>query len=240
MRFKVRLGLKQDRFRCIEAPWPTSRGERYFVLTQEAFAPKTVPGVSVAGGHSSAFVQVKYSESTPSVSQPRRTLIRVQRHLGVVVLQEEVTQAFQSATDGRLTQASGASASLHLERMVHLRNLTVHWNPEEGMQQVMAEVVAPKSGILYAGLGYDLPSQVQNNGGGEKAKKLSVRSQMTGKVLKVLVAPGAVVETDTPLVVIEAMKMENRVFASRGGKVLSVAVKAGDLVQNGKELLTIE
>jgi biotin carboxyl carrier protein len=182
----------------------------------------------------------RYLVHTRSSTNPDcpRTMIGVHRALGVVVMQDELLPAQSPKNSAEKSQDS--SPPLRLERMVRLRHLAVHWNPEEGMQQVMAEVVTHRSGILYAGLGYDLPAQAQNNGTHDKAKKLSVRAQMTGKVLQVLVAPGTEVSAETPLLVIEAMKMENRVFPARGGKVLSVSVKVGDLVQFGKELLTIE
>lgn len=208
MRFKVSLGFKKDKQSIVEAPWPTGRGERYFVRTSE-----------------SGKIEIP------------RTSMRVHKALGVVVMEDEVSSPERSQGVQSPPQSSSA---LRLERMVRIRHLNVHWNPEEGFQQVMAELVTNKSGILYAGLGYDLPTQAQNNGNNDKAKKLTIRSQMTGKVLQVLVAPGAMVTPETPLVVIEAMKMENRVFPSRAGKVLSVSAKVGDLVQHGKELLTIE
>ena len=68
---------------------------------------------------------------------------------------------------------------------------------------------------------------------------LQIRSQITGKVLAVLVTPGAVVEAGAPLLVVEAMKMENKIFAPQPGVVKSIAVKAGDAVQTGKELLRL-
>lgn len=89
---------------------------------------------------------------------------------------------------------------------------------------------------LKATVGIDIPGQNHR----EKANRDQVvRSQITGKVLKVLVKPGDAVAQGQALLTIEAMKMENRVFAALPGKVLSVAVKDGDAVQTGKELLRI-
>ncbi len=67
-----------------------------------------------------------------------------------------------------------------------------------------------------------------------------VRSPMPGKVVKVLVAPGDVVKSGTPVVVVEAMKMENELRAPRDGKVQEVKVKEGQAVEANQPLVTIE
>jgi biotin carboxyl carrier protein len=67
-----------------------------------------------------------------------------------------------------------------------------------------------------------------------------VRSQMAGKVLDVLVAAGDEVEAGRPLLVIEAMKMENEVRSPRQGTVRSVAVRPGQPVETGAELVVVE
>ncbi|HEY3055938.1 MAG TPA: acetyl-CoA carboxylase biotin carboxyl carrier protein subunit [Thermoanaerobaculia bacterium] len=68
----------------------------------------------------------------------------------------------------------------------------------------------------------------------------SMAAPMPGAVLKILVAPGDVVKKGTPLVVLEAMKMEHQIVASRDGKVVSIECKEGELVQPGIELVTLE
>ncbi len=68
----------------------------------------------------------------------------------------------------------------------------------------------------------------------------AVTSPMPGKIVKVAVKVGdEVVERDL-LVVLEAMKMEHRIEASRNGTVKSVAVAPGALVTGGATLLEIE
>ena len=65
-------------------------------------------------------------------------------------------------------------------------------------------------------------------------------SQMPGKVARVLVAEGDRVESGQGVVVVEAMKMENEITASRAGVVRTVAVEPGQPVENGALLLIIE
>ena len=63
---------------------------------------------------------------------------------------------------------------------------------------------------------------------------------MPGKIVKVLVKPGDAVVARQGLVVIEAMKMENELRASREGQVKDVHVAEGDLVETGRLLTVIE
>jgi pyruvate carboxylase subunit B len=63
---------------------------------------------------------------------------------------------------------------------------------------------------------------------------------MPGLVLRVLVAPGQEVQPGQGLVVLEAMKMENELRATVGGRVKGVLVEAGMAVDKGKVLLEFE
>ncbi|NIE68438.1 acetyl/propionyl/methylcrotonyl-CoA carboxylase subunit alpha [Burkholderia sp. Ax-1719] len=63
---------------------------------------------------------------------------------------------------------------------------------------------------------------------------------MPGKVIAVLVEPGAVVEKGTPLIVMEAMKMEHTIGAPAAGKVTEVLYGVGDQVADGAQLLMLE
>ncbi len=66
-----------------------------------------------------------------------------------------------------------------------------------------------------------------------------VRSPMPGRIVKILVAKGDVVEVDAPLVVVEAMKMENELRATRAGTVSDVFVATGDTVDGGTKLVAL-
>jgi biotin carboxyl carrier protein len=67
-----------------------------------------------------------------------------------------------------------------------------------------------------------------------------VRSPMPGKVVKVLVKAGEEVKAGAPVVVVEAMKMENELRAPRDGKVREVKVQEGQAVEANQTLATIE
>jgi len=68
----------------------------------------------------------------------------------------------------------------------------------------------------------------------------TVAAPMPGKVVRVLVAPGDTVAAGQGLVVVEAMKMQNEMKASRAGRILSVTVKEGATVAAGEVLATME
>jgi biotin carboxyl carrier protein len=67
-----------------------------------------------------------------------------------------------------------------------------------------------------------------------------VRAPLAGTIISVLVEPGAKVEEDDELVVVEALKMENPVCAPCGGTVKEIRVKKGDKVEEDAVLLVIE
>jgi len=70
--------------------------------------------------------------------------------------------------------------------------------------------------------------------------KHEVRPLMPGRVVAVLVTTGDAVRKGQPLVVLEAMKMQNEVPAPAAGKVAVVRKRAGDSVTPADVLLEIE
>ncbi|HJG36246.1 biotin/lipoyl-containing protein, partial [Enorma phocaeensis] len=62
---------------------------------------------------------------------------------------------------------------------------------------------------------------------------------MPGKIVDVRVAVGDRVEVNQPVMVLEAMKMENEVVAETAGTVASIGVAKGDMVNPGDELFSI-
>ena len=66
-----------------------------------------------------------------------------------------------------------------------------------------------------------------------------VESPMPGTVLDIKVANGATVNEGDPVVILEAMKMENEINAPCSGTVTSICVNKGDSVDSGTVLVTI-
>ncbi len=69
--------------------------------------------------------------------------------------------------------------------------------------------------------------------------ELVVKAPIPGLVVKVLVSEGEDIPEDHPLVILEAMKMENEIRSLRAGVVRSVDVVAGQRVEQGAALLVL-
>jgi biotin carboxyl carrier protein len=67
-----------------------------------------------------------------------------------------------------------------------------------------------------------------------------VRSIMAGKVLEVMVQEGATVAQGDPLLVIEAMKMENEIRSPKDGTITQIQITPGQTIESGTDLLTVE
>ncbi|WP_231182844.1 acetyl-CoA carboxylase biotin carboxylase subunit [Haladaptatus sp. DYF46] len=95
-----------------------------------------------------------------------------------------------------------------------------------------------------------------NSGGGQKPKPAggssdggetvvdaegeTVSAEMQGTILDVKVSEGDEIEPGDVVCVLEAMKMENDVVASRGGTVTQVAVSEGESVDMGDVLVVVD
>lgn len=66
-----------------------------------------------------------------------------------------------------------------------------------------------------------------------------VKSPMPGNILKINVAPGQKVEEGDVLMILEAMKMENEIVATKSGTVAQIAVSKGAVVETGAPLVVI-
>ena len=67
-----------------------------------------------------------------------------------------------------------------------------------------------------------------------------LRALIPGVVAEIGVAPGQAVRKGETLVILEAMKMLNRIAAPADGRVKSLAVTAGEKVSKGQALAEIE
>lgn len=66
-----------------------------------------------------------------------------------------------------------------------------------------------------------------------------VTAPLSGNIWKVQVAAGQQVNEGDTLLILEAMKMETQIVASKSGTVASISVKQGDAVKVGDQLATI-
>jgi glutaconyl-CoA/methylmalonyl-CoA decarboxylase subunit gamma len=67
----------------------------------------------------------------------------------------------------------------------------------------------------------------------------AVKSVMPGVVVKLLVKPGDAVEKGQPLLILEAMKMQNEIAAPSAGVVHALHVREKEAVASGARLVTL-
>jgi len=95
--------------------------------------------------------------------------------------------------------------------------------------------------------GHEVPLRWQKSryllSGGRKqtgSKDSSVRAVMPGQVTKIYVRSGDVVKKGDPLIIIEAMKMENDITSPVNATVDNVAVSKGTSVETGELLISFK
>jgi biotin carboxyl carrier protein len=76
--------------------------------------------------------------------------------------------------------------------------------------------------------------------GGHDHGSAEIVSPMPGKVVRVLVENGAMVEAGAGVIVVEAMKMQNEMKAPKTGVVVAINAEAGASVNAGDVLVVIE
>ncbi|WP_374000910.1 acetyl-CoA carboxylase biotin carboxyl carrier protein subunit [Bdellovibrio bacteriovorus] len=67
-----------------------------------------------------------------------------------------------------------------------------------------------------------------------------LKSGMPGKIIEIFAKEGEIVKANKPLLIMEAMKMENEMRASRDVKIKEIRVKQGDSVESGAVLIKFE
>lgn len=70
--------------------------------------------------------------------------------------------------------------------------------------------------------------------------RITVKSEITGKVWKVTAIPGQALAEDDPIVILESMKMEIPVPAPVDCKLIEIIVNEGDGVSEGDIIAYVE
>ena len=116
-----------------------------------------------------------------------------------------------------------------------------------GVRVSLAPGSAPGEMLAYLG-GRTVPVMVNGRKTGRAAADIGGRAHgeqkvaapMPGRIVRVLVSPGDAVEARQPVIVVEAMKMENELRSPKAGQVKEVTVAAGASVEAGRVLVVIE
>jgi len=107
-----------------------------------------------------------------------------------------------------------------------------------------ATVLAPGTiqvnGRIFSVEVFDPRELRQRSGTSGSQGRQSVAAPMPGKVVRLLVAAGDLVEARQGLIVVEAMKMQNEMKSPKAGTVVEVKTKEGATVAAGEILVVIE
>jgi biotin carboxyl carrier protein len=169
----------------------------------------------------------------------------------VVVTRLSGVEGFVVSVDGRTWQVDAAR--------VDAQTLSLLVKPEvlevPGVLEVQVRgggeshevVIAPDSAprrldVRVDGEGVVVAPNGRRRWGGDAAGRdgpQSIVAPMPGKIVRVLVETGEAVHMRQPLVVMEAMKMENELRASRDGTVAEIRVREGTSVDAGALLVVV-
>lgn len=177
---------------------------------------------------------MKYFVTLPSGREREVDLVQDAKGRMVVVVDGDVVEAdvVAPATGGAATsiRVDGKQVELWLEEQRTVVGGARTASPDFGViangRRFFAKVESERSRIQAA---------AKPQSGGEGA----VRSPMPGRVVRLLVAEGDEVAAGAPVVVVEAMKMENELGAGRAGKVTKIHVAAGAGVESGALLVEV-
>ena len=67
-----------------------------------------------------------------------------------------------------------------------------------------------------------------------------IESPMSGKVLEILVEVGQKIAEDDEVIILEAMKLENPIYAPQDGVVKAIKVSVGQQIAEGAVIVELE
>ena len=119
------------------------------------------------------------------------------------------------------------------------REIDVEVNGQRYSVRMWVPETAPVVAASASG-GPKRPKRAAASKSGGSGGSGEVAVPMQGTIVKVMVSEGDTVEAGDPIVVLEAMKMENNVCAEKSGTVIEIKVAEGDSVGGGDVVAVIE
>ena len=141
------------------------------------------------------------------------------------------TAGYELGTDGRTVLARGSAGP----------NGQLH--AQLGERRVNATVVvsAERRHVFFEGRSWPLALvDTLNVGGSGDDVEGGLKAPMPGKVIALIAQVGAKVDKGTPLLVLEAMKMEHTIHAPKAGTLKAFRCAVGDQVVDGVDLVDFE
>ena len=126
----------------------------------------------------------------------------------------------------------------------HYDSYEVSFEPTAAGELIVHVNGVPIPLTIVSGPGVPKPvAKAVRRGGGDRGAgsgQRTIVAPMPGRIVRVLVKPNERVSARQPLVVVEAMKMENELRAPRGGTVAEVRVSEGASVEANAVLVVLE
>lgn len=115
------------------------------------------------------------------------------------------------------------------------------WHTVEDQQQRHRLAIVPTANGIWIGWpGGSTFMAAKRQFAKEGVEDVGIRAPMTGRIAKVMIAPGDRVQEGALLIIMEAMKMEYRLTAPYAGEIISVSCAEGQLVDLNTTLVQIE
>ena len=162
------------------------------------------------------------------------------------------------ADDGEEFIVSLKRTIVHSSELVEFQFCAVSDDTNEKIQNIFVRSLARQyfvsnDGIQWSKLArQDLPDSILNvnkvfrlfrgfkPSGIAKVSEGNLVTQMPGKVVKILVGPGAKVTKGQTLVILEAMKMENEIKSSVEGVISAIHIKEGQALEYGFLMMEVD
>jgi biotin carboxyl carrier protein len=150
---------------------------------------------------------------------------------------ERVTNGYEATVDGEAFALDVAMTARDVLSIIHNgRNYETKREYSQlgethiivGSERFLAEVRDPRS------------LRSRRAAAGHEAGPAKILAPMPGKIVRVIAAEGDEVEAGQGLVVVEAMKMQNEIKATKKGKVTKIAVTENSAVNAGDLLAIVE
>jgi biotin carboxyl carrier protein len=146
---------------------------------------------------------------------------------------------FRAQVGGESYEVETVSADVITTWLVRRADETLRANtrvlPNDRVDVWLAGIPFPATVQAVGTGGYSIsPEHRQRSIGGQ------VRALMPGRITSVLVKVDELVNEGTPLLILEAMKMQNEIGSPIAGKVKSISVHEGATVKKDSILITIE
>ena len=134
-----------------------------------------------------------------------------------------------SVTALNLSQREGESAAGSAAIRLHEQSLNVHFHTTAAVTEIVVD-----------GFYYRFTHQQFAAAGANQNGAAELRSEIPGRVIKLLVQEGDIVEADAPLLIQEAMKMEMTLKSPARARVKEILVSPGAQVEADAVLVRFE